>query len=111
VALKVDDVAPSGYVVDRATVRQKKTGRPVKLELTETTGQAVHDYVRTANRKSGGLHTKVRCCVGFELRGDVLAPFVHGRDHASHVSYGRARVSRAGTRSSRWRTIASRAPS
>ena len=28
VALKVDDVAPSGYAVDRATVRQKKTGRP-----------------------------------------------------------------------------------
>jgi hypothetical protein len=29
VALKVEDVAPNGYSVDRATVRQKKTGRPV----------------------------------------------------------------------------------
>lgn len=28
VALKVDDVAPGGYSADRATVRQKKTGRP-----------------------------------------------------------------------------------
>jgi hypothetical protein len=28
VALKVEDVAPSGYAVDRATVRQKKTGHP-----------------------------------------------------------------------------------
>jgi hypothetical protein len=27
VALKVDDVAPNGYAIDRATVRQKKTGR------------------------------------------------------------------------------------
>lgn len=53
VALKVDDVAPSGYATDRATVRQKKTGRPVKFDLTETTRQAVDDYVRTANRKSG----------------------------------------------------------
>ena len=35
VALKVDDVAPSGYAVDRATVRQKKTGQPVRFELTE----------------------------------------------------------------------------
>jgi hypothetical protein len=26
VALKVDDIAPHGYAVDRATVRQKKTG-------------------------------------------------------------------------------------
>jgi len=28
VALKVEDVVPSGYAVDRATVRQKKTGQP-----------------------------------------------------------------------------------
>src|ERR1700739_31757 len=34
VAVKVEDVAPNGYTMDRATVRQKKTGRPVKFELT-----------------------------------------------------------------------------
>ena len=28
VAVRVDDVAPSGYSMDRATIRQKKTGRP-----------------------------------------------------------------------------------
>jgi hypothetical protein len=28
VAIKVDDVAAGGYTADRATVRQKKTGRP-----------------------------------------------------------------------------------
>ena len=32
VALRVEDVAPSGYAIDRATVRQKKTGRPVRFE-------------------------------------------------------------------------------
>ena len=31
VALKVEDVAPNGYSVDRATVRQNKTGRPSGL--------------------------------------------------------------------------------
>ena len=31
VAIKVKDVAPSGRAVDRATVRQKKTGRPVRF--------------------------------------------------------------------------------
>src|SRR5215510_16419928 len=41
VALKVDDIAPGGYSVDRATVRQKKTGRPVKFELSEATRRAV----------------------------------------------------------------------
>src|SRR3954449_10287313 len=53
VALKVDDVAPSGYSVDRATVRQKKTGQPVRFELTEQTRQAVDDYLRVAGKKPG----------------------------------------------------------
>jgi hypothetical protein len=35
VAVRVDDVAPNGYTLDRAMVRQKKTGRPVRFELTE----------------------------------------------------------------------------
>lgn len=53
VALKVDDVAPGGYAADRASVRQKKTGRPVKFELTELTRQAIDDYLRVTGRKSG----------------------------------------------------------
>ena len=53
VALKVEDVAPNGYSIDRATVRQKKTGRPVRFELTEQTRQAVDDYIRTAGKKPG----------------------------------------------------------
>ena len=51
VALKVEDIAPHGYAVERATVRQKKTGRPVLFELTEQTRQAVDDYLSVANRK------------------------------------------------------------
>jgi integrase len=53
VALKVEDVAPNGYSVDRATVRQKKTGRPVRFELTEQTRQAVDDYIRATGKKPG----------------------------------------------------------
>ncbi len=41
---QVTDVAPHGYAVDRATVRQKKTGKPVKFELTEQTRQSIDDY-------------------------------------------------------------------
>jgi hypothetical protein len=33
VARRVEDVAPNGYAVDRAAVRQKKTGRPVRYKL------------------------------------------------------------------------------
>jgi integrase len=53
VALKVEDVAPNGYSVDRAMVRQKKTGRPFKFELTELTRQAVDDYLRASGKKPG----------------------------------------------------------
>ena len=53
VALKVEDVAPNGYAVDRATVRQKKTGHPVKFELTDQTRQAVDDYLKAAHKKPG----------------------------------------------------------
>ena len=53
VAVKVDDVAPKGYAIDRATVRQRKTGRPVRFELTEQTRQAIDDYIRLVGKKSG----------------------------------------------------------
>jgi integrase len=53
VGLKVDDVAPAGYAADRASVRQKKTGRPVKFELTESTRQAIDDYLRATGKKPG----------------------------------------------------------
>jgi len=53
VAIKVEDVAPSGRAVDRTTVRQKKTGRSVRFELTEQTRQSVDEYIRAANKKPG----------------------------------------------------------
>ncbi|MGB6348465.1 MAG: tyrosine-type recombinase/integrase [Pseudolabrys sp.] len=53
VAIRVDDVAPNGYAIDRATVRQKKTGRPVRFELTEQTRQAVDDYLKVSRKKPG----------------------------------------------------------
>jgi integrase len=53
VALRVEDVAPNGYAVDRATVRQKKTGRPVKFELTDQTRQAVDDFLKKAGKRPG----------------------------------------------------------
>ena len=53
VAIKVDDVAPSGKAVDRAMVRQRKTGRPARFELTEQTRQSIDDYIRNAGKKPG----------------------------------------------------------
>ena len=53
VALKVEDIAPGGYTIARATVRQRKTGRPVKFELTDQTREAVDDYLRATGKKPG----------------------------------------------------------
>jgi len=53
VAVRVADVAPNGYTMDRATVRQKKTGRPVKFELTDQTRQAIDDYLKAAGKRPG----------------------------------------------------------
>lgn len=53
VSLGVEDVAPHGYAIERATVGQKKTGRPVRLELTEQTRQAVDDYLLESLARPG----------------------------------------------------------
>ena len=53
VSLRVEDVAPHGHAVDRATVRQKKTGQPVKFELTEQTREAIDNYLAAAKKKPG----------------------------------------------------------
>jgi len=45
VGLRIADMAPHGYAVDRASVRQRKTGRPVRFEVTEQTRQAIDDYL------------------------------------------------------------------
>ena len=57
VAVKVEDVAPNGYTMDRATVRQKKTGRPVKFELTDQTRQAIDDYLKAAGKSRANFYS------------------------------------------------------
>ena len=53
VAVQVNDLAPNGYTLDRAIIRQKKTGRPVQFEITEQTRQAIDHYLGQFRRKAG----------------------------------------------------------
>src|SRR5258707_1229026 len=85
VAVRVDDVAPNGYTLDRATVRQKKTGRPVRFELTEQTRQAVDDYLKVANKRPGEFL--------FTGRGGTERSMTT-RHYARLVSAGHGRVRR-----------------
>lgn len=51
ISLKVEDVAPHTVALDRATVRQRKTGHPVRFELTEPTREAVDAYLRSSQKR------------------------------------------------------------
>jgi len=53
VSLRVEDIAPHGYANDRATIRQRKTGHPVKFEITEQTRQAIDNQL-AASRSAPG---------------------------------------------------------
>lgn len=53
VAVKVEDIARNGQAADRAMIRQRKTGRPVRFELTEQTRLAINDYIRLEGKKPG----------------------------------------------------------
>lgn len=52
VNLQVGDVAHGGRVVARATVVQRKTGQPVRFELTEQTRDAVEAWIAAADLRS-----------------------------------------------------------
>ena len=51
-SLKVEDVAPHGFALERATVRQRKTGHPVKFELTEQTREAIDAYMDVVRKET-----------------------------------------------------------
>jgi integrase len=53
VAIRVYDVAPNGYAIERTSVRQRKTRRPVRFELIEQTRQTIDEYLATTDKKPG----------------------------------------------------------
>jgi integrase len=53
VSLKVEDIAPYGTTLDRATVRQRKTGLPVRFEITEQSREALDAYIKETGRRPG----------------------------------------------------------
>jgi integrase len=54
VALRINDVDAGGRIRDRATVVQRKTGRPVQFEITEPTRAALRDWLARLGPRSGG---------------------------------------------------------
>jgi len=52
VRLKISDISLHGAVQSRATVVQRKTGRPVQFELTEQTRSSVHAWLQSVGPRS-----------------------------------------------------------
>jgi integrase len=77
VRLRVEDIAPYGISTNRATVRQRKTGRPVTFEISEHTRSAVDRYL-TENRFAS-------CDYLFPGRGIKERP-ISTRQYARRVS-------------------------
>lgn len=73
VRLRVDDVAPHGQAASRAAIRQKKTGTPVKFEITEPAREALEAYIKAFDRKPG----------------EYLFQGCRGWDHISTRTYAR----------------------
>jgi len=80
VTLKVEDIAPHGAALDRATVRQRKTGHPVRFELTEQTREAIDAYIKAAGRRPGDFLFQSRRFPGRSLTTRQCARLVSGWD-------------------------------
>ena len=53
VRVRIDEVYAGGRVRDRATVIQKKTGRPVQFEITEQTRSAIGEWLAAFDAHRG----------------------------------------------------------
>lgn len=78
VALRVDDVCAGGRVRDRATVIQKKTGRPVQFEITEQTRSSIGGWLSEIDLKTGRYLFPSRLRAQPHLSTRQYARIVHG---------------------------------
>ena len=72
VRLQTDDVCVGGRVRDRATVIQKKTGRPVQFEITEQTRAAGQDWLSSLVPGAGDTSFRVGFGSGRISRRDSM---------------------------------------
>ena len=77
VRLQVDDVYADGRVRDRATIVQKKTGRPVQFEITEQTRASIRDWLPEVDAENGRFlfragSARCRICRHANMRGSSM---------------------------------------
>jgi integrase len=101
VRLQVDDVCAGGRVRDRATVIQKKTGRPVQFEITEQTRASIQDWLSKVDARSGPYLFPNRFRAQPHLSTRLYARIVHlwvdraGLDSAAYGTHSMRRTKAA----------------
>jgi integrase len=78
VRLKIDDLYVGGRLRDRATIIQKKTGRPVQFELTEQTRASVEDWLAILKIRDGRFLFPSRVHEEPHISTRQYARIVHG---------------------------------
>ena len=78
VSLKIGDVCAGGRARERATVIQRKTGRPVQFEITEQTRSSIRDWLSAADLSNGRYLFPSRVRAQPHLSTRQYARIVHG---------------------------------
>ena len=78
VSLKIEDVYAGGRPRGRATVIQKKTGRPVQFEITEQTRSSIRDWLSEVDPMIGRYLFPIRVRAQPHLSTRQYARIVHG---------------------------------
>src|SRR5580704_10634436 len=78
VSLRVDDIAVGGHVRDRATIIQRKTGRPVQFEITEQTRASLQDWLNARPADRGAYVFPSRVYNQPHVTAREYARVVHG---------------------------------
>ena len=80
VSLRVDDIAVGGHVRDRATIIQRKTGRPIQFEITEQTRASLQDWLnaRPADRGPYVFPSRVQKSVTARQYARVVHGWIEG---------------------------------
>jgi site-specific recombinase XerD len=101
VRLQVNDVCVGGQVRDRATVIQRKTGRPVQFEITEQIRSAIRDWLTSGAVRDGQYLFPSRFRDQLHLSTRQYARIVHrwveraGLDSAAYGTHSMRRTKAA----------------
>jgi site-specific recombinase XerC len=74
VKLRLDDICSGVNVRHRATIIQKKTGRPVQFEITEQSRSSIEAWLSTPERAASDISFQCRSESSHQKTARILVP-------------------------------------